>query len=97
MTNLPALREAVAKYEAWASDDREGYDSLLGIACETFNALPALLDELEALKALVRQADGLLHHTLFWTPDDGQQHPHPDCPACQWQTKASAWAAKEQT
>ena len=50
MTSLPALREAVAKYEAWKQNDDAGFNELIDL-CEEFDALPALLDEVEAARA----------------------------------------------
>ena len=45
-TNLPALREAVAKYEAWKQNDDAGFNELIDLC----DALPTLLDELETLR-----------------------------------------------
>ena len=51
MTDLTELREAVDRFQAWQGDDAAGYYSLIGISCDIFAALPALLDEVERLKA----------------------------------------------
>ena len=51
--NLPALREAVAKYEAWKANEDACESDLLDL-CETLDALPALLDEVEDMR---RQRD----------------------------------------
>jgi hypothetical protein len=44
--NIPALREAVAKYEAWKQNDDAGFNELIDLC----DALPTLLDELETLR-----------------------------------------------
>jgi hypothetical protein len=48
MTDLPALREAVAEFGRWQNSEGKGYESLVDTACGVFDVLPALLDELEA-------------------------------------------------